>query len=67
MMIEDSVEKLLKDYGFEIECHHPFEICYTETGDRATGVAADFVVEAILEQKRKDDEHTRRLDAFGRL
>lgn len=67
MIIKKEVVEVLKNYGFEIICQSPFEIEYLETGDIAKGVCAKYVVEAILEEKKKNDEHTKRLDAFGRL
>ena len=48
-MCEDD-RLALDNNGWEIECESPFEICYTETGDRATGVAAQIILEVLRKE-----------------
>lgn len=62
-----SDQKILEIYGWEMECESPLEICYTETGDRATGVAARLVIESLRADRAEYEEQERKLDAFGRL
>jgi hypothetical protein len=66
-MITERIREILRYYGFEIVCESPLELIHKQSGDKANGVAADFVIEALVIKKYESEERERRLDAFGRL
>ena len=53
-MNEADIE-LLEDYGWSVDCESPFELS-NENGDRATGEAADIVLEYFRELDEMEDQ-----------
>lgn len=51
-----NTERLLEKNGWTMECYSPLEICYDETGDRATGVAAKLIIELLAKEQEDDLE-----------
>lgn len=51
--MKESDEMILEKNGWIIECESPFEICFTETNDRATGVAAQLILHFLKEHEKK--------------
>ncbi len=46
-------EELLEQHGWLMECSSPLEICFEETGDRATGIAAEIIIDLLRDLERK--------------
>ena len=51
--MDKNDELLLEKNGWTIECESPFEIRNDETGDFASGIAANAVVDSLKPKKRK--------------
>ena len=45
----NNSEKILEKYGWIVECELPLEIRHNETGSFASGVAAEIVIDYIIE------------------
>ncbi len=47
--------KLLEVNGWTVECESPFEIRHEETGSRATGCAAELVLDSLRDERLIED------------
>ncbi len=48
--MKKKIEKLLEDDGWIIECEFPLEIRHTESNSFATGIAAELVIDSLLNE-----------------
>lgn len=54
--MDKNHEKLLEADGWEIECESPFEIRHIETGSFASGLAANVILGALVNEEIREQK-----------